>query len=77
VLKFLVTIAHPEREALGRTKPGRLTGMILGMSLGRFRSVLLRVYLVRVRQMGAMRGLLVMAGVVMFGRHAVMARGLF
>ena len=51
--------------------------MIFGVSLGGFSRVLLRVHVVRVRQMGVVAGLLVVAGVVLFGCLAVVARGLF
>ena len=51
--------------------------MILGVSLGGFSRVLLRVYVVRVRQMGVVGGLLVVAGLILFGCHAVVARSLF
>jgi len=56
---------------------GRLTGMILGVSLGCFSRMMLRVFEVRVRQMSVVAGLLVVAGVVLFGCLSVVARGLF
>jgi hypothetical protein len=50
--------------------------MVPGVSLGGFRRVLLRLQLVRVCQMGEVGGLLMVAGLVLFGRHAVVARSL-
>ena len=50
--------------------------MIFGVSLGGFRRVLLRVSVVRVCQMSVVGCLLMVAGVVMFGCHAVVARSL-
>ena len=76
VLTPLVIIAHPGGRALSRAMLGRLTGMILGMSLGGFSCMLLRVLEVRVRQMGVVADLLVAAGVVLFGCLTVVARGL-
>ena len=61
---------------MDRTVSGQLAGMILGVSLGGFRPVLLRVHMVRVRQLGAVASLLMVAGVVVFGCKAVVARGL-
>lgn len=55
---------------------GRLTGMILGVSLGGFSRMLLRVLEVRIRQMGVVAGLLVVSGVVLFGCLVVVACGL-
>jgi len=54
--------------------PHRLTGMILGVSLGGFRCVVLRLYMVCVRQMGIVGGLLVAAEADLFGCHEVVAR---
>ena len=71
-------IAHPEgEEALRRIILGRSTGMILGVSLGGFIRVLLRVQVVRVGQMGVMGGLLAVAGLAMFSCLSVVARSLF
>ncbi len=57
--------------------PVCLSGMIFGVSLGGFNCVLLCVDVVRVRQMRVLSGFIVVAVLVLFGCHAVMARSLF
>ena len=51
--------------------------MILNVSLGGFLRMLLRVEEVRVRQVGVMADLLLVAGLVIFGCLPMVARSLF
>jgi len=65
------------RESLKSDTPDVSTGMILNVSLGSFRRVLLRMQAVRERQMSVVGGLLVVAGLFLFGCYTMVARSLF